>query len=65
MKRLFNPRKIEKACPVGSMTAETLTKLVDSVDALETKLAGVLSATASQSGKALVIGSDGNVKVAT
>lgn len=65
MKRVWNKKRCENASPVGSLVAEPIQELLDKMNTLETKFDAVLKATSTSAGKALVIGSDGNVKVST
>lgn len=65
MKRPWNKKRCENASPVGSMVAEPIQTLLDKVDALETKFAAVLAAKSSDSGKTLLIDSNGKVKLST
>lgn len=54
---------MKNACPVGKFLSES--ELIEKVTALETKLSKVLTATASDSGKSLLIDANGNVKLST
>lgn len=65
MKRLFNKNRVENACVVGSMIAEDFEAMKTKLAAMETKLDKVLKATASDSGKSLLIDASGNVKLST
>lgn len=62
---MFIKDRLKKACPVGKMIADDLVAMQTKMAALETKLDKVLKATASDSGKSLLIGADGNVKLST
>lgn len=65
-------KDVTKMCPLGEIIAPELSKeaaktetIETKVEALESKLAAVLAATASDSGKKLAIGSDGKVTLTT
>lgn len=65
MDKPFNKKKVESDCPVGSMIAKTMEDNINNLSKLLTKFSAVINATASDSGKSLLIGSDGNVKLST
>lgn len=65
MKRPFNKDKVEKACPVGSMIAETLEEDIKNLSKLLTKFKAVINATGTDVGKSLLIDNNGNVKLST
>lgn len=72
MKKQYVKEKVERDCRVGGMLATKIEELEGKNDALEgkieeleDKLAAVLAATASDSGKFVKIGSDGKTSLVT
>lgn len=72
MKHQYVKEKVERDCRVGGMVATKIEELEGKIeelkgknDALEDKLAAVLAATASDSGKFVKIGSDGKTSLVT
>lgn len=63
MKHQYVKEKVERDCRVGGMVATKIEELEGKLGALEDKLAAVLAATASDSGKFVKIGSDGKTSL--
>lgn len=61
----FNKDKAKEFCPFGEYAGETVQKMEERLAAMETKFKAVMDATASDSGKSLLIDANGKVKLST